>query len=196
MEQSDLRTFFYRSYMRRTVKLGIALLFVGVLCAGEAAPAADTAEGEKANSHVIEPADLSKIRWLNSPAVSPDGTQVAFTTTEWDESKAEAPVRKNKLWLVSVDGGEAPRQVAAGHERTGRPQWSPDGHSIAFISGGSQSGAERQIWLLALAGGESSQLTKHSSSIQSFEWSPDGKQTGEMSAGSLIRRSFHPLRHT
>ncbi len=54
------------------------------------------------------------------PAPSPDGSQIAFS---W----------QGDLWLVSAQGGQASRLTV--HPSVERfPQWSRDGHLIAFVS--------------------------------------------------------------
>ena len=51
-------------------------------------------------------------------------------------------------------------------------RWSPSGESIAYIS--NRSGSP-QLFLLSLATGDSSQLTRHSGPVHDPQWSPDGR---------------------
>ena len=60
------------------------------------------------------------------PALSPDGSQVAFT--RWDEPRG--------LWLINSDGSNE-RQIFKASEQIMAPKWSPDGKWIAHIMGGS-----------------------------------------------------------
>jgi TolB protein len=57
-------------------------------------------------------------------------------------------------------------------KQIGRPTWSPDGKSIAFIS--NMSG-RNNIWLVPAEGGFPTQLTVSDQRQTSAAWSPDGK---------------------
>src|SRR3974377_2005383 len=54
----------------------------------------------------------------------------------------------------------------------GRPTWSPDGKSIAFIS--NMSG-RNNIWVVPAEGGFPTQLTVSDQRQSAITWSPDGK---------------------
>jgi dipeptidyl aminopeptidase/acylaminoacyl peptidase len=70
---------------------------------------------------------------------------------------------------VPTSGGE-PRQLTTSGKDEGA-RWSPDGKRLAFLS--TRSGAQ-QIYLIALVGGEASQLTSVSGGAENIVWSPDG----------------------
>ncbi|HYT51438.1 MAG TPA: hypothetical protein VEL10_04465 [Gaiellaceae bacterium] len=60
-----------------------------------------------------------------SPAISPDGTRVAFN--RWS---GNGPRVKGGIFVVDVDGGR-PRLIVRG--LASRPTWSPDGHWIGYM---------------------------------------------------------------
>ncbi len=60
-----------------------------------------------------------------SPAVSPDGTQIAFV-----RRAADSPV--STIWIVPTDGGAA-QPISSGTGQDHQPLWSPDGTQLAFI---------------------------------------------------------------
>ncbi|NLE39037.1 MAG: hypothetical protein GX621_13520, partial [Pirellulaceae bacterium] len=60
------------------------------------------------------------IRLATAPALSPDGSQLAFS---W----------RGDLWLVSSEGGAAER-LTTHPARDTRPVFSPDGNRLAFVS--------------------------------------------------------------
>jgi dipeptidyl aminopeptidase/acylaminoacyl peptidase len=62
----------------------------------------------------------------SAPAISPDGTKVAFTS---------ARTEKPQIWLLPLDGGE-PRQLTDLPQGVGGGAvWSPDGTKLAFTAG-------------------------------------------------------------
>jgi dipeptidyl aminopeptidase/acylaminoacyl peptidase len=61
-----------------------------------------------------------------SPAWSPDGRRIAFTSKR-DDDKA------NQLYVMSVDGGE-PERVTDMPLGVSNPKWLPDGKRVAFVS--------------------------------------------------------------
>lgn len=68
-------------------------------------------------------ADGSGLRRLTTgiePALSPDGSQVAFG--RWDEPRG--------LWLINADGSNERRLFEANRVRS--PSWTPDGQSVIF----------------------------------------------------------------
>ena len=71
-----------------------------------------------------------------SPAVSPDGTQVAYVVTRVDY---KANKYRSQIWLASSDAKQPPRPLTAGEKRDGNPSWSPDGTWLAFTSGRSEN---------------------------------------------------------
>lgn len=96
--------------------------------------------------------------YYKSPAVSPDGRQIAF-------------VYQGDIWLVSSEGGEA-RRVVAHSAYDERPRFSPDGRYLAFTSYRTGGG---DVYLLDLTKGELSRLTYHDSADYMETWSPDGE---------------------
>ncbi len=97
-------------------------------------------EGEVVNELVSLPADgssepeiiASGHDFFSSPAVSPDGSQLAYLS--WDHPNL--PFIGTDLWVG--EAGDEPRHVAGGPEESiFQPQWSPDGvlHFVSDRSG-------------------------------------------------------------
>lgn len=119
----------------------------------------------------IEADDLFNIKLVNEPAVSPDGSRVAYTITSLDKEKNRY---FSAIWLVDLTSGESNR-MTSGAFRDGRPLWSPDGSRIAFVSDRNQDDKGRgQVWTIPADGGEAQRLTSLASPVEDFSWSPDG----------------------
>ena len=65
-----------------------------------------------------------------SPAFSPDGEWLAFTSRRGSGSGSDGP--QNQVWVISVHGGEAFPATNA-EAGVGSFQWSPDGSRIAYL---------------------------------------------------------------
>ena len=96
--------------------------------------------------------------WMRYPAISPDGSQVAFSY-------------KGDIYKVSINGGSAVRLTT--HEAfDSNPVWSPKGDQIAFIS--DRKGA-KDIYIMSSEGGAAKRLTTHSATENLWTFTPDGK---------------------
>jgi len=120
--------------------------------------------------------DLSKMRALGDPQVSPDGRWVAYTVGTVD---AEKDKRDTDIWMVSWDGAEQIRLTSTTDSSENSPRWSPDNKYLAFLTtrgDESQKKQGTQVWLFNRAGGEAQELTNVKGGVSEFDWSPDGKR--------------------
>lgn len=83
--------------------------------------------------------------WMRYPAISPDGTTIAFAY-------------KGDLYCVPANGGEA-RQLTTHAAYDSQPIWSPDGKKIAFTSNREGS---LDVYVISAKGGAPTRLTTHS----------------------------------
>ena len=104
-----------------------------------------------------------------TPAISPNGQQVAYTIreTNWDENAYET-----EIWIGDAATGQS-RQVTNARKSSTQPAFSPDGASLGFVS---DRDGKRQIYRIALGGGEAETLTSADEGVNNFAWSPDGKE--------------------
>jgi len=113
--------------------------------------------------------DLYNYGKVDDIQVSPSGEYLAFTVT-FDDLQSNSS--KVNIWMIPSKGGE-PRKMTNSPEGDYNPRWSPDGKSLAFISGRENGD---QVWLLPVDGGEAKRLTDLSTGVSGLEWSPDGKR--------------------
>jgi dipeptidyl aminopeptidase/acylaminoacyl peptidase len=111
--------------------------------------------------------DLLNLKRVGAPAISPDGQLVAYTVreTNWDENAYET-----EIWIGDAAAGQS-RQLTNAAKSSQQPAWSRDGQWLAFIS---DRDGKRQIYRIALAGGEAERLTKTEEGVNNFAWSPSG----------------------
>jgi dipeptidyl aminopeptidase/acylaminoacyl peptidase len=119
--------------------------------------------------------DLSRIKRVSDPQLSPDGKQVAFVITEMDKPNNKS---SSDIWIIPSTGGD-PVRLTNAHKHDRHPRWSPDGKWIAFES---NRGGSYQVYLTSPDGGEAKQLTNISSEASQAVWSPDGKYLAFVSA--------------
>jgi dipeptidyl aminopeptidase/acylaminoacyl peptidase len=113
--------------------------------------------------------DILNLHRVGAPAISPDGTRVAFTVreTNWDENAFET-----EIWLGEAGGG-VPRQLTQAAKSSMQPAWSPDGRWLGFVS---DRDGSRQLYRMAVDGGEAERLTKTTDGVTAFAWSPDASR--------------------
>jgi len=123
----------------------------------------------------------------SSPAWSPDGSQLAFTT----RIAEQAP--QTQVYVVSAAGGD-PRAVTRSPTGVLAFEWSPDGQHIAYTAlepeapGAAQRRSEGddvivaseqyrriRLWVEPVQGGDRAALTPPSVVVRDFEWAPDGR---------------------
>ena len=82
--------------------------------------------------------------WLRRNAISPDGSQIAFTY-------------KGDIFVVGAEGGKA-QQITTNSAYDSTPFWTPDGQSIIFSSYREKS---KDIYKVSAKGGAPQRLTSH-----------------------------------
>ena len=109
-------------------------------------------------------------RIFRSPALSPDGKQLAF-------------VYDGDIWSVASEGGVA-RRLTITVDNDGAPCFSPDGKQLAFRS--RRYGSD-DIFVMPASGGEARRLTFSDGAEEPCCWLPDGSGIIFSSARDLGR---------
>jgi len=132
------------------------------------------------------------------PAVSPDGTRIAYVTQEIQDINIF-----QRLWVANADGSD-PVELVGPEDDIGSvisPVFSPDGQTIAFagsnllaatvshdeqtyvsiapvarLSASAFNGLPADIWTIPVDGGEPRHLAPLQLDLPSLDWSADGER--------------------
>jgi dipeptidyl aminopeptidase/acylaminoacyl peptidase len=127
------------------------------------APAADAAP------RGFTPDDLVRLERVSDAQLSPDGTKLAYVVRETD---LDANRGRTDVWLLDLKAKDAaPLRLTRHEANDSSPRWAPSGDAIYFLS--TRSGGS-QVWRLALAGGEPTQVTSFPVDVANFKVAPRG----------------------
>jgi hypothetical protein len=119
----------------------------------------------------LQPETPQVVQGIVHPAVSPDGTMVAFTAL-------------GDLWVIPV-GGE-PIQLTNDPFVELDPAWSPDGTRLAFAC---DRGGQMDLWVHDFRTRADTQLTAEKGPVSGPTWSPDGREIAFL----VNRRDLHVI---
>ncbi|MHA2499566.1 MAG: S9 family peptidase [Candidatus Hodarchaeales archaeon] len=117
--------------------------------------------------------DFTKLRFPNSPSLSPDGDKLAFSIKRASpKKKGEKSTYKAPLYLKE-NGKSGYRQLTAGTHVDTAPKFSPCGEYLAFLSSRAETGM--QVFVMPTSGGEALPITNFPIGIKNFAWSHDSQ---------------------
>ena len=114
----------------------------------------------------IAPDHVYQIVSVSDPALSGDGSKLAFVRSRVDSDRATT---RSQIVMMNMESG-----VEAGFTsgpKDGSPLFSPDGATLAFKR--PDDAGRNQIWLIPTSGGEARRLTSAVGGVTEFAWSPD-----------------------
>ena len=136
----------------------LALLVLVVVASSAAADGVDTFDIEA----------FLAVPVLDTPIVSPDGSQVAYLE-RWRDLEQDVYVRR--LWTVDCENGD-PRRITYDDGFRGGISWRPDG-ALCYLA---QRDGDAQVWVNPLDGAEPRAVTAVEGGIQDYWWAPDGER--------------------
>ncbi len=127
-------------------------------------------------------ADYADLVRVGSPAVSPDGSTVAYVLRRpRGDTTTDASV-----FVVPASGGD-PRRFTVSDGVDATPTFSPSGDRLAFTS--TRGDDDRaQLSVLPTDGGEARPVTNVPGGVQHIEWSPDGTRLAFVSESTADER--------
>ena len=125
----------------------------------------------------LTPPDLAALAVVSDAQISPDGTRVAYPVRRMDLAGNRY---RAAIHVAPIDGSAEGLAITGGDADPSTPRWSPDGATIAFISGGeppAEAGTPKppkRVHLIPAAGGASRPLTDLPDDCSEPAWAPDG----------------------
>jgi dipeptidyl aminopeptidase/acylaminoacyl peptidase len=111
-----------------------------------------------------------QVKTVGDVMPSPDGARVA-----WIQSQAVMEPERSEIvsqiFLANADGSHRV-QLTRGEKSALSPSFSPDGQYVYFVS--SRNG-KRNVYRIAIAGGEAEMITEFKGDVGIYQLSPDGK---------------------
>ena len=103
-----------------------------------------------------------------NPVWSPNGEEILFASRSVNSSGRAG---NSRLWSVKLADGA---KILITQEDAVQPNWSPNGHRIAYW-GLQKGGGQRDIWTIHAGGGEAIPVTNDLATDWNPVWAPDGK---------------------
>jgi dipeptidyl aminopeptidase/acylaminoacyl peptidase len=113
-------------------------------------------------------ADLYKIKNISAPLLSPDGSLITYTLTEYNLPKGKA---KTDIYVMKSDGTDI-KDITKNDNNDYNPVWSGDSKGIYFVS--SKTGTP-ELYYYSFDVDSSKQITSISTGIDNPVISPDGE---------------------
>ncbi len=164
MPCDTVRTPYASTFSQSVGRFGRTAAFI--LAAGFVAFAA-AAEG-------LSPGDIFRLREVSSVAISPDGSQIAYTLrVSRIPGHGEDGPSYSELYVTDLEGDS--RRFVTGKVNVSRIEWTPGGRGIAFVAKlGDDEHAS--LYFIPIDGGQARRIVSYESDIRDYSFSPDGER--------------------
>ena len=125
----------------RRLKARPSTVAVWALVAATALPAVQAGAASAQHRRPVALEDYYRFKNVGSPALSPDGSQVAFVVTTVLEDQNR---RRTEIRLAPADGGREAVRLTDPAANAASPRWSPDGRLLSYSAAGGR-------WFLPMA---------------------------------------------
>jgi dipeptidyl aminopeptidase/acylaminoacyl peptidase len=120
-------------------------------------------------AHPIGPDAIYHLVSVSDPHIAPDGRRLAFVRSWVDR---DTMAGRSHIMLMTLSDGRT--RVFTQGISDASPRFSPDSSQLAFLRRDDKQ--KRQVWSMAVHGGEARQLTCTPGGVSEFAWSPDGQR--------------------
>ena len=120
-------------------------------------------------SSPISPEHVYHLRTVADPALSPDGSRLAYTQSWVDQESLDS---RSRIMVLETASGLA-SEFTQGVKDTAA-KYSPDGRQLAFLR--PDGSGKRQVWVMGATGGEARPLAAVPGGVVDFAWSPDSQR--------------------
>jgi dipeptidyl aminopeptidase/acylaminoacyl peptidase len=144
------------------------LQYIAILGSRRALPLLVAASSFVTAAAILTPEQAIRSRSISGLTFSPDGAYLACVVS--DPPKGAAP--ESHIWVFDTPRTQF-RQFTFSSKSESSPRWSPDSHTLAFLSNRDE---RMQVFLIRSDGGEASGLTSGKNAVSAFRWSPDGRE--------------------
>jgi len=112
--------------------------------------------------------------YVDSFSWAPDGSEIVYAAASRSGFTSQYDTH---IYAIDVEGRGPPRQIVDRPGMNSKPQYSPDGKSIAFVSSNGLTDimATRSLDVVPARGGQSRRLLKDDAWVYEFAWARDSK---------------------
>ena len=122
---------------------------------------------------VLQETGPVRARQIQAPTSSPDGRQLAFSAF-------------GSIYLMGLDGHDAPRRLTRGATPEFQPSWSPDGRSVTYVTWTARDAG--RVWVAPVDGRHAPRALTDSPAFYTYPtYSPDGRSVLTLSSSQWAR---------
>ena len=126
-----------------------------------------------AQNEGLSPMDIAKLSYVSIAEINKEGSKILYAVVDQTDPTIENSSASYKLWIYDVKQAKSFPFITQGSISS--PVFRPNHETITFLSK-REGDNTTSLYEIPLIGGEASKLVVHSTSITSYEWSPDGEK--------------------